>query len=91
VDVHRRLVVEVVQQVFAVRLGVDQRAAVEQRGPRGEPALRAGHPDRLPGEERPVPPGEAVNGVSLWHSSNSSRAFALRRIAGIRGRYRGRW
>jgi hypothetical protein len=66
-DVQRRLVVEVVQQVFAVRLGVDERPAVEQRGPGGEPPLRAGHPDDLTGEERPMPRRQPMNGVSLWH------------------------
>ena len=68
-DVQGEVAVVVVQQVFAVRLGVAQRAAVEQRRPRREPALRAADRDPPAGEQLPVAGGEAVDGVSLWHGT----------------------
>nr|BFE68142.1 hypothetical protein GCM10020092_014430 [Actinoplanes digitatis] len=66
-DVERRRALEVMEQVLAVRLGVDQGQAVEPGRAGGEPALRAGDPHRATGEERPMPRGKPVNGVSLWH------------------------
>jgi len=67
VDVQRKARVEVVQQVLAHGLGADERAPGYQRRAGGEPALRAAHLDGVPGEELPVPGGEAVDGMSLWH------------------------
>jgi hypothetical protein len=67
VDVQAVAGVEVVQQVLAVRLGVDHGRPGEQPGAGGEPALRAGDLDPLPGEEFSMASGQAVDRMSLGH------------------------
>src|SRR5262249_15115784 len=73
VDVQRLAARVVVQQVLAVRLGVHQDAAVEALRTGREPALRAAHRDRPPGEQLAVPLGEAVDGVTFRHPNVYTR------------------
>ncbi|GAB2634139.1 hypothetical protein GCM10027270_23280 [Nocardioides ginkgobilobae] len=66
----------VVEQVLAPGVGTPQHGAVDERGALGEPALRAARADLRAGQQLLVAPGEAVDGVSLWHRSIvSSRGF----------------
>jgi hypothetical protein len=67
VDVQGQTRVEMVQQVLAVRLGVDHGPAGEQVGAGREPALWAGDLDPLPGEEFSMAGGQAVDRMSLGH------------------------
>ena len=69
VDVDVALLRELHEQLLAPRLRVDQRAAVEQRGRVGEPALRRGGADHLAGEPVPELTGQPVQGVALGHYS----------------------
>ncbi|GAB1694185.1 hypothetical protein KRM28CT15_59880 [Krasilnikovia sp. M28-CT-15] len=67
VDVQAAVIGVMVQQVLAVRLGVDDGAAGQQGRPGGEPALRALDGDGAAREQLAMAGGEAVDGVSLWH------------------------
>jgi hypothetical protein len=74
VHVHR-VGAEPGEQVLAVGEDLVEDPAVEQRGTRREPALRAGQPHRPAGEQLGLLPREAVEGVSFRH----------RRSVGARG------
>jgi hypothetical protein len=62
----------------------------QRRGSGGETPLRAADLDDVPGEKFTMAGGEAVDGMSLWHSRNLIRerssyaesGFAHRGIAG---------
>ena len=58
---------EVGEQVLAVGEDLLEHAAVEQGGARLEAALRAGDVHRAAGEQLPLLPGQAVQGVPLRH------------------------
>jgi hypothetical protein len=77
VDVQRTAGVEVVQQVFADRLGVGQGVPGQQGRPGLEPALRAAHRHPPAGEQLTVAGGEAVDGMSLWHAGRVSSAVRV--------------
>ncbi len=77
VDVDEPVAGELDEQVLAGRVGADQGLAVEQGGVRGEPALRAAHPDPVAGERGVQVVGEAAEGVALRHRARArSRAAA---------------
>ncbi len=64
---------EVGEQVLAVGEDLLEHPAVEQRGTRLEPALRAGDVHRAAGEQLRLLPGQAVEGVPLRHRRPQER------------------
>jgi len=65
--VHDVLGAVVVEQVLAVRLGVLENQAVDDRRAGREPTLRAGDGDRMSREAAAVHVGQPVQGVALRH------------------------
>ncbi len=68
-----------VEKVLPPDAGTPKQPAVQQRRRIGEPALRAGHGDRLTGESALVQPGQPVQGVPFRHGSRSARSAGHRR------------
>ena len=65
---------ELGEEQLAVRPGAFERAAVEQRGPRREPALRTAHLRRGAHEGVTEVAGEAVQRVAFGHGAIVSHA-----------------
>ena len=66
-DVQDQPVLELQEQVLPVRRGAGERVAVQQRRALGEPALRAGDREPLPGENVPELAGQPVDGMPFRH------------------------
>ena len=71
-DVQHQPVVEVQEQLLAVRAERDQRVAVQQRRAGGEAALRAGDGEPLAREDVTELAGQPVDGMPFRHYSTTS-------------------
>ncbi len=66
-DVQEQPVLELQEEVLAVRDGADEGVAVQQRRAVGEPALRTGDREPLPRKNVPELAGQPVDGVPFRH------------------------
>jgi hypothetical protein len=72
VDVQHQAVLEMQEQMLAVRRGVDHCVPVEQGGAGGKPALRTADGQLLAGEHITELPGETVDRMAFRHYSTIS-------------------